>query len=314
VRGCAIAPVHPSGGGGGAGPSPPAAASDRDHGDGASVGSLDLEPQEYEWLEQQLAHLGEVTLQDEEDSEAWQDPSGGPLGDALAACEAGEIDALRAALAALPADASIHTPGPDGDMCIHIACLYGHEACVSALLEAGAAAGAVNPEDGSTPLHDAAAGGYTAIMRRLLEAGAEVQVADAEGDTPLHNAARGDHLEAVTMLLGAGASPKVRPPCQRPPPPSLTHGSPPLLCGPLCDVLPLAAAPSSTPRSWGLRRLCAQAGRSSRSARAAAHTPPPFPMPPQAKSEAGLTAAEETESPEVKQALEAAAAASAAPA
>ncbi len=45
-----------------------------------------------------------------------------------------------------------------GDTALHIASLFGHEAAALALLEAGADAGAVNEEDGSTVLHDA--GGY----------------------------------------------------------------------------------------------------------------------------------------------------------
>lgn len=59
--------------------------------------------------------------------------------------------------------------GPDGDTALHLACLYGHKACVDALVAAGCKLDPVNSEDGTSPLHDAAAGGYLDIVTLLLD-------------------------------------------------------------------------------------------------------------------------------------------------
>jgi ankyrin repeat protein len=63
----------------------------------------------------------------------------------------------------------------------HTAALYGAEACVEALLEAGARVDELNSEDGTSVLHDAAAGGYTTIMRILIDA-ARKQMKKGGGD------------------------------------------------------------------------------------------------------------------------------------
>ena len=51
---------------------------------------------------------------------------------------------------------------------LQLACLYGHDACVSELLRHGADPSIVNKVDGSTVLHDAAAGGYLDICKTIL--------------------------------------------------------------------------------------------------------------------------------------------------
>lgn len=137
-------------------------------GDAAGEGeAVELNEQEYAWLQEQLARLNrEGPGGDTEDAEEWQDPTGGPLSELLAATEEG--DAERVAQAAQGRTWDINTPGPDGDTALHLACLYGHEECVKALLDAGAAADCVNAQDGSTTLHDAAAGGYLSICELLL--------------------------------------------------------------------------------------------------------------------------------------------------
>lgn len=59
--------------------------------------------------------------------------------------------------------------GPDGDTALHLACLYGHQACVEALIAAGCKLDPVNSDDNTSPLHDAAAGGYLGIVQLLLD-------------------------------------------------------------------------------------------------------------------------------------------------
>lgn len=181
-------------------------------GDAAGEGeAVELNEQEYAWLQEQLARLNrEGPGGDTEDAEEWQDPTGGPLSELLAATEEG--DAERVAQAAQGRTWDINTPGPDGDTALHLACLYGHEECVKALLDAGAAADCVNAQDGSTTLHDAAAGGYLSICELLLAKAGDglVKVADEDGDTPLHNAARGNHVAVIRLLLAHGADPKAQ--------------------------------------------------------------------------------------------------------
>lgn len=63
----------------------------------------------------------------------------------------------------------MYPAGPDGDTALHLACLYGHKACVDALVAAGCKLDPVNSEDGTSPLHDAAAGGYLDIVTLLLD-------------------------------------------------------------------------------------------------------------------------------------------------
>lgn len=179
------------------------------------------------WLQEQLAHIGSLRVEErdaaDDDSDEWDDPSGGVLLNMFAACEAGDAQALADNLADLLAAAgagsggagaaSVDTPGPDGDTALHLAALYGRLECVRLLLEAGAHAAARNPEDLTTPLHDAAAGGYLDVVRALLDdprGAASLQAQDSDGDTPLHNAARGGHGHVVNFLLARGAAPAAR--------------------------------------------------------------------------------------------------------
>jgi len=251
--------------------------------------ALDIDPDEYEWVREQLETAG-IQLQsarledggdddddaDDDDDEdgggggAWTDPSpGGALGELLELLDDGDdgqqdaedeqllakVDALLARLAPPPPPAPapppangqpqhqppalapapaappgpllVSLPGPDGDSALHLCALYGRAACARRLLDAGADAGAVNPDDGTLPLHDAAAGGHDAIVALLLERGAAggadgaggggggdgagavvagwLARGDEDGDTPLHCAARGGHLPTVLRLLAAGA-------------------------------------------------------------------------------------------------------------
>lgn len=174
-----------------------------------------LSEEQYEWLQQQLAHIGNLHIEtagDEEEQE-WADPSGGVLVNIFAACEEGSVEQLAVNIAELKdTQQSLDTPGPDGDTALHLACLYGHAQCVELLLQEGARADVINAEDGTTALHDAAAGGYVEIAQLLLNKTGPsiVSVQDADGDTALHNAARGGHLDVVRYLLQQGADPTVK--------------------------------------------------------------------------------------------------------
>mmetsp|Transcript_19410 Transcript_19410/g.23211 ORF Transcript_19410/g.23211 Transcript_19410/m.23211 type:complete len:251 (-) Transcript_19410:80-832(-) len=146
---------------------------------------------------------------DENDEENWEDPSNGPLGELLEACEEGHDQQLPTILnQLLETGVSVNTLGGEGDTALHLACLYGHQKCVEILLANGASP-KITDKEGSTPLHDASAGGYVEIVSKLLallDGSAEwINKADDEGDTPLHNAARGEHAEVCEALMSAGA-------------------------------------------------------------------------------------------------------------
>jgi ankyrin repeat protein len=165
-----------------------------------------------QWLQEQLAHIGNLRIEADEEEDEWVDPSGGVLVNIFAACEEGSMQQLTTNIQELKdTQYTVDTPGPDGDTALHLACLYGHQQCVELLLQEGAKADPVNPEDGTTPLHDAAAGGYAGIVQLLLEKAGPGSISsqDSDGDTPLHNAARGGHLAVVQQLLSAGAVPSV---------------------------------------------------------------------------------------------------------
>jgi hypothetical protein len=60
----------------------------------------------------QLAHIGQLRIEDEEEEEEWIDPSGGVLVNIFAACEEGDTEKLAVNLAELKqTEFSIDTPG-----------------------------------------------------------------------------------------------------------------------------------------------------------------------------------------------------------
>jgi hypothetical protein len=202
--------------------------------------ALDVDPDEYDWVREQLesagiqlqhARLDDAADGDDDDEEeegagndapgAWRDPSeGGALAELLRTLEddggADEdeqplVERVRALLDRLSPKACVSLPGPDADTALHLAALYGRARVAALLLEAGADPLVENPEDKTLALHDAAAGGYDEIVEMLLEkAGGEggkgLNAPDEDGDTPLHAAARGGHLSTVLRLLKAGAN------------------------------------------------------------------------------------------------------------
>lgn len=60
----------------------------------------------------QLAHIGQLRIEDDEEEEEWVDPSGGLLVNIYAACEDGDTEKLAINLADLQqTEHSIDTPG-----------------------------------------------------------------------------------------------------------------------------------------------------------------------------------------------------------
>lgn len=86
------------------------------------------------------------------------------------------------------------------------ACRTGHEAHVRALLEAGAATGAVTA-DGTTALWLACFADSPACALRLIEWGIDIDRANPTGDTALMYAASAGRDRMVRLLLEAGADP-----------------------------------------------------------------------------------------------------------
>lgn len=114
--------------------------------------------------------------------------------------DAGDVDGLRALLAAHPQLAATRGPAPNRTL-LHHAASDDRVEMVQALLAAGAPVDGGRPDD-STPLHFAAGFGLTAVCEALVEAGAPVGTSDGsgEGGTPLVQALFYGHTETAHML------------------------------------------------------------------------------------------------------------------
>lgn len=120
----------------------------------------------------------------------------------LRAAEDGDVEALKAALAA---GADVNTVDDDGYTALYHAADQGHEEVVAALLEVPGID--VNrSECGFFPLHTAAFGGHVEVVKKLLSApGIDVNIKNELYDTPLDNASEAGHEEIVELLIAAGA-------------------------------------------------------------------------------------------------------------
>jgi hypothetical protein len=140
------------------------------------------------------------------------------------AVKSGDVEALRALLAADPRLASARENGVSA---VLVALYHRRPAARDALLEAGPEIGPLEAAalgdvarlqvdarggDGFTPLHLAAFFGGAEAVRALLAAGADPD-ADADntfGVRPIHSAAAAGARESVQALLEAGADPNLR--------------------------------------------------------------------------------------------------------
>ena len=155
------------------------------------------------------------SLLDADSSLVWE--SAGGLTALHLAAMAGSKDALSLLIAKR---AAVNACGPAGTPLFQ-ATLAGHDACVEALLAAGADANLATP-CGETPLMAAAFGGDEVIGRRLLGAGAAVDAVTtaaaseispdrplAAGQSSLHLAAGRGQAGLVQLLLAHGADPSL---------------------------------------------------------------------------------------------------------
>ena len=122
------------------------------------------------------------------------------------ACFRGDVEALKAVLAATPdaargADASFNDSTP-----LHVAVGEGELACARALLAAGADPNARDCE-GRTPLHQIEYKCSADLAGAVLDAGGDPKATDRRGWTPLHCAAAMMAVDAAAALLERGADP-----------------------------------------------------------------------------------------------------------
>jgi ankyrin repeat protein len=118
--------------------------------------------------------------------------------DVFEAASLGEVDRLRASLAADPSLATSYSG--DG--------FFGRDEAAEVLLERGAEVDAfARGWMTGTALHSAVSRRQSDVVRILLEAGASPDVRQSAGWTPLHAAAANGDLASVDLLLAAGADP-----------------------------------------------------------------------------------------------------------
>lgn len=118
-------------------------------------------------------------------------------------CFTGSIEILDLLLAE---EAEVDVRDENGWRPVHAAASAGHVACLSRLLERGAALEPGDAPGGTTLLHLAARNGHVEMLRYLLhERRLEPFVTDAVRWTPLHLAASLDQAAAIRVLVEAGA-------------------------------------------------------------------------------------------------------------
>nr|XP_027237692.1 ankyrin repeat domain-containing protein 1-like isoform X2 [Penaeus vannamei] len=119
----------------------------------------------------------------------------------MALVRAGDAEGLRAALAALAADA--RADFLRGSLPLHVAAENGLREVVETLLSGGADPNARN-EIEWTALHFAARNGHLSVVQFLAENGGDLNARDCNEWTALHFAARNGHLSVVQFLAEKG--------------------------------------------------------------------------------------------------------------
>nr|XP_027237693.1 ankyrin repeat domain-containing protein 2-like isoform X3 [Penaeus vannamei] len=119
----------------------------------------------------------------------------------MALVRAGDAEGLRAALAALAADA--RADFLRDNTALHFAARNGHLSVVQFLAEKG---GDLNARDWLewTALHFAARNGHLSVVQFLAENGGDLNARDCNEWTALHFAARNGHLSVVQFLAEKG--------------------------------------------------------------------------------------------------------------
>ena len=128
-------------------------------------------------------------------------PPGAPDRQLIDAVRSGDGDSVRALL---DAGADAGAAEPDGSTALLWASHRDDAAIARALLDAGADVDAGN-DLGATPLWAAGENGGAAVARMLLDAGADPDRALLSGETPVMVAARAGSAEVVRLLAAAGA-------------------------------------------------------------------------------------------------------------
>ena len=121
----------------------------------------------------------------------------------------GHISALLEGKTADEKAALINAKDGEGRTGLHLACGYGEDAAVRALLAAGADTG-IADASGNTALHYAAGFDQASIVSILLEAGADVGATNADGQTPPVMAAAMGAADGLVDLFGPEAAAEAR--------------------------------------------------------------------------------------------------------
>lgn len=126
----------------------------------------------------------------------------------MSAVQANDLATVQQLLAT---GTSVNQADNSGDWPLIMAAYRGHTEVLSALLEAGADVGVLDPGMQATALHAAAYAGHAEACKLLLAHGVELdRQGPHNGYTALHDAVWQGNLQAATVLVRAGADRTIR--------------------------------------------------------------------------------------------------------